>query len=152
MKLQKLRRRYVRAAFGLGLGLLGIASAILGRDCSFSRELKIDRPQSLVGVLQDPGGAVLPGLAIELLQGKTVVQRLRTNNLGEYDFGQIQPGKYRIHIRDEGHPFCAPKVTCGRNGCTLEPKLKLYSKRTVVVYRQHGTQQQRFIASGGCIS
>lgn len=132
MKLRKLSYGYMRIAFGVGLFSFPTIS-ILGSDCSFSTEFLIEKPQHLSGVFQDPMGDVLPGLEVQLLKGKVVVHKLRTNDSGGYDFGQIQPGKYRIHIRDKGHPFCAPKVTCGKEGCKLEPRLELKSKGFLVV-------------------
>src|SRR2546425_7406399 len=127
------RNGYLRALFALGFSLFGTTTAICGSDCSFSKEFSVNQPQPLSGFLQDPVGAVLPGLQIELLQGKTVVKRLRTTNQGEYNFGEILPGKYKIHIQYGDNVFCAPKVKCGKEGCKLEPRLKLRSKGTIVV-------------------
>jgi hypothetical protein len=90
-------------------------------------------PQVVAGTLQDPNGTPLPGIGIQLLSGKKIVQDLRTTNQGAYDFGQVPPGKYRIRIHYGDDPFCAPAVTCTAKRCTLNPRLKVNPKSTIIV-------------------
>jgi hypothetical protein len=66
------------------------------------------------------------------MSGKTMVQRLKTDHLGIYDFGEIPPGKYRIHLY--AFAFCAPEVICKANGCGFRPKLKLKPKSQTPVH------------------
>ncbi len=108
----------------VSLGMIQIAAAHT-KDCTVSKEFRLNRPQILSGVLQDPNGATLAGIELELMSGTKVIQHLRTTNDGTYDFGTVAAGKYRIHILREGAPFCAPTVRCGNRGCNLSPKLRL---------------------------
>jgi hypothetical protein len=94
--------------------------------------ISTQKAQILSGFLEDPAGATLPGIVVELLSGKRLVQSLRTNNRGAYDFGQIQPGKYRIRIRDRDG-FCAPKIRCAATGCIVNPRLRPNPKNMVMV-------------------
>jgi hypothetical protein len=123
----------MRTALLSTLMLLGIVISTQAGDCTVSKEFQIKHSQTLAGVLQDPAGAPLPGIEIELLSGKNVIQHLRTNNQGAYDFGEVPAGKYRIRVQYGGSPFCAPKVQCGREGCSLKPRLRLNPKNTVTV-------------------
>jgi hypothetical protein len=102
-------------------------------DCSVSKEFRIKHPQVLAGVLQDPNDATLPGIGLELLSGGKVVQHLRTNNQGAYDFGMVPAGKYRIHVEYSDNAFCAPKVQCGDQGCRLDSKMTINPKKEVLV-------------------
>jgi hypothetical protein len=108
----------------------GVAQA---RDCSVSKEFQIRHPQVLAGVLEDPVGAVLSGIELELRSGKKVVRHLRTDNLGRYDFGEVTPGKYRIRVHYGDNALCAPKVRCGTDKCNLEPRVAVNPKGMVMV-------------------
>jgi hypothetical protein len=101
------------------LGALTISAQ--ARDCSVSKEFRLRHPQALAGVFEDPAGAVMSGVELELLSGKNFIRRLRTDNQGKYDFGRIPSGKYRVHVQSGGNALCAPKVKCGAEGCTLNP-------------------------------
>ncbi len=104
------------------------------KDCTVSNEFQLNRTQALAGVLQDPYGATLSGMELELRSGTSVVRQLRTDNQGAYNFGQVPAGKYRIHIQYGGDPFCAPKVQCGNQGCSLQQKLTINPKNAVLVH------------------
>ena len=104
------------------------------RDCSVSKEFELKHPQTLAGVLLDPNMTPLPGLGIQLLSGKKIVQELRTNNKGEYDLGQVLPGKYRLRIHYGEGQFCAPEVQCGTKRCILDPKLTINPKNLITVH------------------
>ena len=98
-----------------------------------SKQFELTQPQVLSGFFEDPAGATLPGIGVELLSGKRLVQSLRTNNQGAYDFGQIPPGKYRIRIRHGGDGLCAPKIQCGAKGGSLKPRLTPNPKNMIMV-------------------
>ena len=101
-----------------------------GSDCTTSKEFVVAKPQTLSGTLIDPVGEPVPGWSLELLSGDRVVQKLRTDNRGAYDFGSIPAGKYRLRMLSYG--FCAPKVHCKAGHCVLEPKLRLKDKGVTV--------------------
>lgn len=122
---------------------LGVLSILLvlwtaifapARDCSTSKEFEIKKAQALAGEFQDQQGAVLSGLDLELLSGKKIVQHLRSSNEGKYDFGEVPPGRYKLRVRYGGDVFCAPKVSCGAEGCRLAPRLAINSKNLTMVY------------------
>lgn len=121
----------MRAHFALVLLLIAVASSALARDCSVSREFRITNPQALSGTLEDPNGSVLSGFNLELLSGKDIFRQLRTDNNGEYDFGVVPLGRYRVRIRHDD-VFCVPKILRGPQKCTL-PRLILNSKKMVQV-------------------
>jgi hypothetical protein len=105
------------------LALVLVSWAAWGSDCAVSREFEIRRSQVLRGTLQDPQGLALSGTRIELLAGKLVVQSRKTDRLGEYDFGEVSSGRYRVKVH--AFAFCAPEVVCKADGCSLRSKLKL---------------------------
>ena len=119
----------VRIALSCSVVLL-VVTICQARDCSVSKEFQLKQPQVLAGVLQDPVGAVLPGIELELLSEKKVVQHLWTNNQGAFNFGELAVGRYRIHVR---HGFCVPKVPCRTEGCSLAPTLTPDSKNIITV-------------------
>ena len=103
-------------------------------DCSISKKFRLNTPQVLNGVLVDPAGVVLQGVTIELRSGKTAFRRLKIDEAGRYDFGEVPAGEYRVLVEHGDHDFCAPKVKCGKEGCILEPVLQINPKNTVTVY------------------
>lgn len=127
-----IRRQLMR--IGLGLVALSILAVRLwAKDCSFSNEFRIETPQVLSGVLRDPQGLILPGIELELLSGGKRVQKLRTDNRGAFNFGQVSAGRYKIRIKASG-VFCAPKVLCGKQGCQVDSTVSINSKNAVTVY------------------
>jgi hypothetical protein len=103
------------------------------RDCSVSKEFRIRSSQVLAGVLEDPLGAALSGIELGLLSPGKVVQYISTDNQGRYDFGEVPAGRYKIHVKNGAGVLCAPKIKCGTNGCSLNPKLTLNPKNMVQV-------------------
>ena len=114
--------------------VIGFFSSLLASasDCSMSSEFEVKHPQVLRGVLLDRDGLALSGSGIELLSRKQVVQRVRADRQGVYDFGEIPSGRYRIHVN--AYAFCAPKVVCKAGTCSFKPRVKLNSKNLVTVY------------------
>jgi len=123
----------LRAALRCAVMLVVVMGVARARDCSVSKEFQLRRPQVLAGVLEDPVGAVLPGIELELRSAKKVVRHLRTDNLGRYDFGEVNPGKYRIHVHYGDNALCAPKVRCGADKCSLDPRVTVNPKGMVMV-------------------
>ena len=110
----------------LGLGLLSVitllvaASSAHAGDCSALRMFEIKHSQVLAGTLEDPAGQVLSGIELQLLSRKSAVRHVTTNNNGQYDFGNLRPGRYTIRLKGVGSAFCAPKVECGSERCSIE--------------------------------
>ena len=107
----------------------------LAKDCTVSAEFRLTHSQVLTGVLEDPIPATLPGFELDLLTGGKIRRSAVTNNDGEYSFGEVPMGRYRIRIRHSGDPFCAPKVKCTEAGCSIQRQVKLNPKnKPEVVY------------------
>ena len=113
--------------------LMQTVNPAMAKDCSLSREFQIKKAQILRGILQDPGGAIMPGIELELLSAKRVVRHLSTDNQGAYDFGEIAPGRYRIHVVSREGVLCAPKVRCGKDGCIVDSKISISSKAAILI-------------------
>lgn len=99
------------------------STVALSSDCRTSKEFFIPRSQRLAGTLVDPAGVPIPGFGIQLLSSNRIVRKPTTNRDGEYDFGKVVMGRYRIRLTSIG--FCAPDVTCDRDHCVVTPKLRL---------------------------
>jgi hypothetical protein len=124
-------KQIIAAALALSL-FVGSASA---KDCTLSNEFQINRSQVLAGVLEDPIPLPLPRFKLELLAGRNIQGTAVTSNNGEYSFGEVPAGHYRIRLRRSGDPFCAPKVECNEAGCSIRRQVKLNPKNIpVTVY------------------
>ena len=110
------------------MGLFG-----LREDCSISKTVEIVHSQVLSGVLEDPTGATLSGIELQLWSGNEVIRRLRTSNQGEYDFGEVAPRKYRIRLECGGNALCAPEIRCREGHCRIAPKVRINPKSLVKV-------------------
>jgi hypothetical protein len=98
-------------AWAVSFSLSSVAGA---RDCSLSKEFQIKKPQALVGVLQDPSGAVLAGIDLQLLSGNRVVHHVATTNEGAYDFGSIARESTEFVLRREVALCAHPKSDARR--------------------------------------
>ena len=58
-------------------------------------------PVSLRGTVTDPSGASVPGAIVQLL-GPGGQQRAKTDELGNYTFRSVPPGKYRVRVIAKG--------------------------------------------------
>ena len=64
---------------------------------------------SISGVVVDPAGSVVPGVAVELRQGGTVRARTVSNAAGEWRFERMAPGEYVIRFALAG--FATTELT-----------------------------------------
>jgi hypothetical protein len=120
----------------LTLLTFALMTAASARDCSISKRFRLSHAQRISGVLQDQSGAPLSGLNLELLSGRDVVQHIRTDNSGKYDFREIPVGEYRLHIVHGDSDFCAPRVKCSEQACSIEPQLKVNHKNMIEMEAQ----------------
>ena len=109
-------------------------NSFLAADCGTSKQFGLDGSQRISGILKDPSGSPIPGLVVELLNGKTVVRQFRTDNNGKLDLAQLPSGKYRLRIISQ--PLCAPKIDCGTNLCTVNGTLRINERKAkpIIVY------------------
>ncbi|MFZ1141462.1 MAG: carboxypeptidase-like regulatory domain-containing protein [Candidatus Sulfotelmatobacter sp.] len=69
------------------------------------------------------------------MAGRHVTGTAVTSSNGEYSFGEVPVGRYRIRIHHSGDPFCAPEVNCNEAGCSVQRQVKLNPKnKPEVVY------------------
>ena len=113
--------------------LVMMTVSVEAKDCSKSQPFQLGKPKVLSGTLQDPSGAVLPAIEVQLLSGNKIVRHLRTSNLGAYDFGEIPSGTYRIRVASPAKAFCAPEVRCVAGECSVDSTLKPNPKNMVTV-------------------
>src|SRR5215471_12594122 len=92
-------------------------SSAWAKDCTVSKEFQLLHSQQLSAVLEDQMGAAISGYDLELIAGKRVIMRVETGNGGKYSFGEVAAGRYRIRVRHDGDPFCAPQVKCDQTNC-----------------------------------
>lgn len=58
---------------------------------------------SVNGIINDPGGATVAGASVTLRNNETGAERtITTNEQGEFDFQQVQPGKYSVSVEAKG--------------------------------------------------
>lgn len=108
-------------AFTIILVFAIVASAFAANAGEKSKEFRIERQQVLSGFLTDPAHARIANLSLDLLSRNPIVSSATTNEKGEYAFGEVAPGKYRIRVN---HAFFrAPRVNCTNGICTVEPVL-----------------------------
>jgi hypothetical protein len=142
---QRTRREWMGSAYtGKGRGLVmrtGLLCVLLlllissagARDCSTSKEFVVRHSQRLSGIFVDPNGADLPGIGVRLLSGRKIIQDIKTDSHGRYDFGEIPTGKYQIQIQYLDRSFCAPHIQCDSKGCEIDRSLALNPKNTVII-------------------
>lgn len=126
---------YVVRAIGPLCLLVGISFlAASAKNCAYSKEFQLSNKQALFGVLKDPTSATLPGVRLELLSKKQIMGTVVTGVNGNYSFGEVPAGRYRIRIQYGGDTFCAPKVKCDSVGCSISDEVKLNPKNMVEVW------------------
>jgi hypothetical protein len=120
---------------GIAFAVLLFTGAVISaeaKDCMISKEFQLREAQALSGTFEDPAGWTVPGLEVELLSNGEVLRGVHAGKDGRYDLGEVPAGKYRIRIRR--YPFCAPKVRCGKNGCTIGKRLEIPRSSLTVTY------------------
>jgi len=104
--------------------LLLVAMVANAASAKRAKSFRIPSPQSLAGVLEDCNGARVPDVTLELIQGKTVVKKAVANAIGEYDFGVIQPGMYKVRFVTST-PWCPPVVECEHGKCAIKSTIQV---------------------------
>lgn len=76
------------------LGLLGVSSALYGQTASTG---------TVVGTVTDASGAVVPRATVSLSEeGTAAVRKTETNDLGQYIFTNVVPGRYTVTVTAPG--------------------------------------------------
>ncbi len=87
-----------------------------------SGPFRVERAQSLSGVLKDIMGVAIPKMQIQLLDvyNTRVLRSVKTDPYGRYDLGPVEPGEYRLRLKTK-IPWCAPSVDCSQGACRIQP-------------------------------
>ena len=93
------------------------------------------------GTVTDISGAVVPGVAVDLLELKTGFdKKLTTNGVGVYDAVSILPGTYRLTFTRSGfQTFVRSGITLDVGAITVNAKLQVGSETETVVVQGEGT-------------
>lgn len=115
------RKRFL--AFGV---LLLAAAALAAAKSKPSDFFTIDKPKPFAGTLTDQQGVVMADAPFQLLDERSrVLQTVVTKPNGSYDFGVLQPGRYRVRLRNKWRftdvPWCKPIIDCSESGCGIKP-------------------------------
>jgi hypothetical protein len=89
---------------------------------------------SIVGVVIDPSGAVLPGAKVTITSaatGQTI--EVTTNSAGAYNSGTLQPGAYKVEVASRGFSTVTQNVTVRvGNTSTVNAKMTLGKESTTI--------------------
>ena len=86
-----------------------------------SKSFKLDAPKALKGTLQDQTEAIIADTEIQLLDShKKLVKSVKTDAKGQYDFGTLAPGEYKVRLKSEQWNS-KPTVGCTGDVCVIAP-------------------------------
>lgn len=89
----------------------------------------------ILGTVSDPGGAVVPGALVELVNTATnETRKMQTNDDGQYTFPSVPPGIYTIKISKAGFAttsFSNQKIDVGKSR-TFDVKLEIRAGAEVI--------------------
>lgn len=106
--------------------------------------LRAQQVASLTGVVTDKSGAVIPEVAVELLDTKTqATYQATTNSVGSYTFSKVQPGPgYKITFTREGFAaYAVSNVYLGVSSThTLNAQLEIGKTNITVEVNGSGSQ------------
>ena len=119
--------------FLIAIGMVVVVGLSAGvawaEDCTVSNEFQLIHPQILRGVLENGSFGPVPFIKLELLARRSSLRTVIANNKGEYSFGKLPAGRYRISLGQQNvDVFCAPKIKCNEVGCSIDAKLNLNPK------------------------
>lgn len=108
--------------------LAAAATIAAAKNHPVSNTFAIDQPKTFAGTLTDQTGADIANESFELLDERNkVINAVVTGPDGKYDFGILQPGRYRVRLKNKGErgkldwEWCAPVVECSESSCRLLP-------------------------------
>ena len=90
-----------RKRFFLRISSIAFVLSFLGVDIVLGQTT--NTTGSVLGVVSDPSGAVLPGTTLTLkLEAAGTALTTQTNTSGQYSFPVVDPGTYILFVRDDG--------------------------------------------------
>ena len=117
----------------LAILVAAVATAVLatvaaGHGHPVSQPFVIDKPKTFAGTMTDQMGADLAEDRLKLLDERNRAVKVSvTTPEGRYDLGILQPGRYRVRLKNKGERgrvdwvWCAPVVECTESTCHLLP-------------------------------
>jgi len=113
------------ALSGILLFVLAVPFPARAQDPA-SSEAQVLPPGSIVGIVQDNTGAVVPGVTVTLTDAKGDERSATTDEKGEYRFTGLPPGAYTINLvlqgfKDVKSPITLTAEQGARSNITLEP-------------------------------
>ncbi|PYT98174.1 MAG: hypothetical protein DMG38_16590 [Acidobacteria bacterium] len=96
-------------------------------SCAISNNAQTVTTGRVVGTVNDPGGAVVPGASV-LLQNAAINSQAtqQTNAVGQYTFPNVAPGNYRITVKKEGFRTVQQSLTVEvSKSYTVDVKLEI---------------------------
>jgi hypothetical protein len=122
----KLRMRRVFVFLFAGLLLFCVPARVAAQTASTA---------IIVGTVTDPGGAVVPGAQVELVNTATNESRkMQTNDAGQYTFPSVPPGVYTLKVSKAGFAtssVVSQKIDVGKS-YTFDVKLELRAGAEVI--------------------
>jgi len=115
------RKRFL----ALGFFLLSLTAIVAAKNPA-SNVFTVDKSKPLKGTLLDYMGAAIASAPLQLLneRGK-VLRTVVARPDGSYDFGFLQPGRYRVRLKDHGPykygAWCKLVVECSESACRVKP-------------------------------
>ena len=96
---------------------------------------------SLSGTVVDPAGTLVPGVALELKQGTTTIQRTTSNRAGAWAFEKVAPGSYTINAALQGFATTVMSITVAPSDLTgLKLPMKVGQAAEIVAVSGPGTE------------
>lgn len=98
-----------------------VVSLLATSGCGFDVvEFTVTEKSALAGVLVDATGAAREDIPLELRCGNQTVAKI-TNQLGQYDFGVLEPGTCKIWVgRAMRDVWKIKKVNCRNGKCQID--------------------------------
>jgi hypothetical protein len=141
--------RLQRAVLALGLLLMAGFVANLATPVAFGQS---SNTGTVVGVVEDQSGAVIPGATITLIDNSTKTERkTTTSHTGQYVFANIPPGNYDITANKSGFAVdrvSGQTVTVGTQ-TTANFRLQVGSAQQTIEVKTSGADLQTINATVG---
>jgi hypothetical protein len=116
------RRLCLVAVFFCGLLPAGDSAAQSYPRTQVSDAFRLETAKPLRGDLVECDGTVIGSTTIQLLDDeKKFIRSITSSTIGEYDFGVLSQGRYRIRVNQMVQTGKKPRVICTVERCRIAP-------------------------------